>query len=104
MDEKADLKIRAFVDKIRGVFNLKKVLLFGSRARGDFLEDSDYDVLIVSDDFKGKVFSKRISEMYDYWDYFPLDIEPLCYTVKEFEKMRERIGIVQQALEEGIEV
>lgn len=26
---------------------LKKVLLYGSRARGDFREDSDYDVLVV---------------------------------------------------------
>jgi predicted nucleotidyltransferase len=26
---------------------LKQVLLYGSRARGDFREDSDYDVLVV---------------------------------------------------------
>ena len=28
---------------------LKQVLLYGSRARGDFREDSDYDVLVVLD-------------------------------------------------------
>lgn len=28
---------------------LKQVLLYGSRARGDFHEDSDYDVLVVLD-------------------------------------------------------
>jgi predicted nucleotidyltransferase len=30
----------------------KKVYLFGSRARGDYTEDSDIDVLIVLADFK----------------------------------------------------
>ena len=29
---------------------LKQVLLYGSRARGDFREDSDYDVLVVGTD------------------------------------------------------
>lgn len=28
---------------------LKQVLLYGSRARGDYREDSDYDVLVVLD-------------------------------------------------------
>ena len=104
MGKKADSRVKKFTKKIRAAFDVKKVLLFGSRARGDYLEDSDYDVLIVSPEFEGKVFSKRISELYDYWDYLPLNIELLCYTPKEFEKMRKRIGIVQQALLEGIDI
>ena len=30
--------------------HLKEVILFGSRARGDFSPDSDYDCLVVMDD------------------------------------------------------
>ena len=28
----------------------------------------------------------------------------LCYTPEEFEKLKKRIGIVQEAVKEGIEV
>ena len=31
-------------------YRLRLVVLFGSRARGDWLEDSDYDILVVADD------------------------------------------------------
>jgi len=82
---------------------IDRAMLFGSRARGDYLEDSDFDLLIVSPDFKGKIV-ERVSGLYDYWDYYPLEIEPLCYTPEEFEKMKKRIGIVQQALVDGIDI
>ncbi len=29
------------------LFSLENIILFGSRARGDFDEDSDWDVLII---------------------------------------------------------
>ncbi|MBI4378469.1 MAG: nucleotidyltransferase domain-containing protein, partial [Nitrospinae bacterium] len=32
--------------------HLKKIILFGSRARGDSYEGSDYDILIVLDERK----------------------------------------------------
>ncbi|MBF0479786.1 MAG: nucleotidyltransferase domain-containing protein [Candidatus Omnitrophica bacterium] len=35
-----------------------KIILFGSWAKGTALEDSDIDLVVISDDFKGK----------DYWD------------------------------------
>ena len=104
MGEKADFKIKKFVEKVKKKFRIDKVVLFGSRARGDYLEDSDYDIIFVSSDFKDKLFSERVSNLYDYWDYFPLNIEPLCYTPEEFKKMRKRIGIVQQAIKEGVEI
>jgi len=104
MGKGADLKVRKFIKKVRSKLKIDVALLFGSRARGDNLKDSDYDVLIVSSDFEGKGFGDRVLEIYDCWDYLPLDIEPLCYTPKEFARMKKRIGIVQQALKEGIAV
>ena len=104
MGKEADSKIKKFISKLKEKFQIDRAILFGSRARGDYLDDSDYDVILISPDFEGKFFSERISELYDYWDYFPLNIEPLCYTPGEFEKMKKRIGIVQQALEEGVDI
>jgi len=31
-----------------------KIILFGSRARGDYYEDSDYDILILKSHFKNR--------------------------------------------------
>jgi len=92
------------VRRVGKKYRLQKALLFGSRARGDFLKESDYDVILVSDDFEGVFFTDRIAKMYEFWNNYPIDIEPLCYTKKEFEKKKREIGIVSQAVKEGIEV
>ncbi len=34
----------------------------------------------------------------------PLDLEALCYTPLEFEVKKKEIGIVQQAVKEGLEI
>jgi hypothetical protein len=100
----ADSRISDFVKKVAGKYKVERAILFGSRARGDHFNDSDYDVIIVSPDFQGIFFTERIARMYEFWEYFPLDIEPICYTPEEFEKKKNQIGIVQQAVKEGIEI
>lgn len=43
-----------FLEKIKGQFNdrIKKIILFGSMARGDSDAESDYDLLLIFDDIK----------------------------------------------------
>ncbi len=103
MDRKTIQIAKKFAYKINKRYNPVKIILFGSRARGDYLKDSDYDFLIISKKFKNKDFIFRASELYDFWDE-PVDIEPLCYTPEEFAKKKKQIGIVQQAVKEGIEI
>ena len=91
-----------FVKKVRAKYNIEKVIFFGSRARGDNLKHSDYDIIFVSNDFEGIFFSTRIAKMYEFWNHYPLDIEPLCYTPKEFNLMKQKTGIIKQAVKEGI--
>jgi len=98
----ADSRIKSITEKVRAKYRITQAILFGSRARGDYLADSDYDVLLVSPDFQGIFFSQRSALMYDFWTHWPLDIEPLCYTPEEFEKKKTQIGIVSEALREGI--
>lgn len=104
MDKGADRRIIDFLNKAKEKYNIEKAIFFGSRARGDNFKHSDFDVILVSPDFDGVFFTKRIANMYEFWDHYPLDIEPLCYTPDEFEKMKKRIGIVKYAVEEGIEL
>ena len=102
MGKKTDKIINNFVRKVRKKYKVEKTIFFCSRARGDYLKNSDYDIILVSPDFEGIFFSKRIALMYDFWDNYPLEIEPLCYTPKEFEQKKKEIGIVSEAVKEGI--
>lgn len=104
MGKKTDSIIKDFIKKVRKKYKIEKAILFGSRARGDNFNDSDYDVIIISPDFRNIFFTERIAKMYDLWKHYPLEVEPICYTPEEFEKKKKQIGIVQQAVKEGIEI
>ncbi|MDY7031765.1 MAG: nucleotidyltransferase domain-containing protein, partial [Thermodesulfobacteriota bacterium] len=75
----------------------------GSRARGDHLIDSDVDMIIVSEKFEGVNWLKRIRDISVEWEGLVL-LEAICYTPEEFEEKRQEIGIVNEAVKEGIEL
>ena len=99
---KADSRITGFLRKVKSKYRIDQAILFGSRARGEHLKNSDYDVILVSADFQGIFFTKRCALMYDFWRHWPIEIEPLCYTPEEFELKKNQIGIVSEAVKEGI--
>ena len=107
MDRITDRNVKEWIDRflavIKDKYSPEKVLLFGSRARGDHLIDSDVDMIIVSKKFEGVNWLKRIRDVSADWDGLVL-LEPICYTPEEFEEKRKRIGIVNEALKEGIEL
>jgi len=98
----ADSKITDFLRKVRKKYNINQAIFFGSRTRGEHLKGSDYDIILVSDDFRNIFFTKRSALMYDFWQHWPIEIEPLCYTPEEFETKKNQIGIVSEAIKEGI--
>ena len=95
---------------LRGLKSLKRrlarhirvdrMILFGSRARGDWLLTSDADLVIVSPDFQGRRFVDRSAEVLRHWRG-RVDLEVFCYTPDEIATRRRDIGIVAQALKEG---
>lgn len=95
--------LKELLKKIKKKFFIKKVILFGSRAKGDYFLDSDVDVLIVSPDFEGIFFSDRIGEIIYEWEG-PVDLEALCYTPEEFERKKKQKGVVKEAVKTGIEI
>ncbi len=103
MSWKMNAKISDFVKILKRKFSLEKVILFGSRARGDALKESDYDFIIVSRDFSRTNFIERPKKVFlDCNVRFAADF--LCYTPEEFEKKKSQISIVRTAVEEGISV
>ena len=95
--------ISKFKKKIKKTTHIDKLILFGSRVKGGFSKDSDFDLLIVSDNFKEIPWYKRPVKFYLMWDEdYPLEI--LCYTPEEIKKSINKIGIVSEAIKSGIEV
>lgn len=93
MNEKitqSDSLLKSFVETvvpvIRKELDSSKILIFGSRARGKSTEESDIDVIIVSDSFKGIKFVKRMAIVLKKIR-FPKHIDFICYTQDEFENI-----------------
>jgi len=105
MDRRPDKNTMRLLEEhlqfLRAKFKPEKILLFGSRARGDHLEESDIDLLVVSGEFERIPFRERMVQAYGMWDKKE-DLEQLCYTPKEFEAKKKEIGIVRQAVKDGI--
>ena len=83
-----------------GFWGLKDVILFGSRARGDWGPWSDYDLLIVAD--FDEDFLNRIAHILELLSDVRLPIEPHPYTLEEaLEMLRSGCPTIVDALEEG---
>lgn len=107
MAQGQDPKVAAFMrnqlPRLRERFAPLRVIVFGSRARGDALSTSDLDLILVSPRFASVPFLDRPVQVLESLDY-PGGLELLCYTPEEFERKREEMGIVRVAVTEGIEL
>ncbi|MBI4560815.1 MAG: nucleotidyltransferase domain-containing protein [Candidatus Rokubacteria bacterium] len=101
----ADPLVRRFaarcLPRLRRRYQPALVVVFGSRARGEALADSDLDLIVVSERFRGVSFLERISTLLAELDP-PLALDVLCYTPEEFARKRRERGTVSLALKEGI--
>lgn len=95
--------LRALKARLAQEMELSHFILFGSRARGDWLLTSDADLVVVSDRFRDTSFRHRPEIVLEHWPD-RVDLEVLCYTNEEFERLRQRRCIVQAAAQEGIEL
>ena len=102
IDRETNKIVKRFLNLIIKKFNLKKIIVFGSFARGDYHKGSDLDLVIVGE-FKER-FIDRIGKIIELNDS-DLEIEAMVYTEEEFQKMiQERRPFIEQVLEEGIVV
>ncbi len=78
-----------FKNAIHHIFGerVDKIVLYGSRARGDFSEDSDFDFLVVLNDetLPAAKESNQIADfVYDLWEHTYLRIHCLPMTAQKF--------------------
>ena len=93
--------LREVLPKLERELRPSLVVLFGSRIRGDAAEDSDLDVIVVSEAFAGIPFLKRMPMLLKLTD-FGIHLDFLCYTPEEFRRLRGSSLIISQALREGL--
>lgn len=107
MAERPDERIERFrreaLPTLIEKYEPQRVLVFGSRARGEALKHSDLDVLVASDLFRDIPWLERAARVILDCD-IRFAVELLCYTPDEFEGKREELGIVRTALAEGIDL
>lgn len=88
------------VRRIVAVADPDKVILFGSRARGDAREDSDYDVLVVGPSTEG--YYRRTGALYLALCGLGISKDVVWLTPEEAEKCRAWPGhFTGDALREG---
>jgi predicted nucleotidyltransferase len=98
--------LRQFALALHDSLEAGRVLLFGSRARGDNQGDSDFDFIIISPRFEGMHLLRRASGIHEIWWYAggqgAMDL--ICLTPQEFEEARHRISLVAAVLPEAIDL
>lgn len=77
----------------------ERILLFGSRARGQADRQSDYDVVVIKR--TGRPFLDRLRDMTPFLAEFDRPADVLVYTPEEFERMSET-GLGWLVRKEGI--
>lgn len=95
--------MRTLFNQIKDI-KVEKIILYGSRITGEELKNSDLDLIVVSSDFSGLKFTDRNNLLSPYLEAWKLNfpIEVLCYTPEELEEKAQRIGLVKEAIENGI--
>jgi predicted nucleotidyltransferase len=103
MDRETRTIANRFAKLLQKQMNINQLILFGSRARGDHFVTSDFDFILVSDDFMKIPFTRRAAHIYGFWSV-PQDIEVLCYTQDEWRRLKNNRGILLNAQENGIKI
>ena len=71
---------------------IDKIILFGSRARGDYREDSDWDILVIIKKFNKRNINKFILEVTRYLAKKGIDVHIIAVERNYYEKYKEVYG------------
>ena len=82
----ADPELGRLVELLKG-YDPERIILFGSRARGEADEYSDYDVVLIKR--TDRPFLDRLRDVVPYLVEFGRAAEVLVYTPEEWEAMRD---------------
>jgi predicted nucleotidyltransferase len=97
------MTFEAFIEEIKRLYKPEQLILFGSRAQGVPKEgkESSYDILIVSNAFKGIPYTDRMTPIFKLWE-MEEDLGCFCLTPLEFELLKGKISLIAKIIKEGV--
>lgn len=96
-----------FVDELKKIYdkNLKKVVLYGSYARGDFRDSSDIDILVLLD-FDEENLQKQKKELsnitYDFNTENNIEISALAVSYSQYVSLKNFHPLYQNIENDGV--
>ena len=92
--------LRDVISRIRRTVQPEKIVLFGSRARGEARPDSDFDLLVVKRSRRPRY--RRAGPIYAALADIPAEVEVVVYTPEEiYEWSNVPQAFITTALHEG---
>lgn len=104
-DERINKILSEVEKKTRGLFGekIKKIILFGSYARGDFNPDSDVDILIVVEDDDLRLYRKaRVKIISEFLNKYNILLSIRIVSNKSFSRYKMISPFYQNVIKEGI--
>ena len=95
MSNKIDKILKQFIEEVSNLLGkrLKKVILYGSYARGDYNQNSDVDIMILTDLDEQEIVKYRM-KIRDMACDLELENNVLSPLVRNIKKYNERVDIV----------
>ena len=104
MSEFTDEILNEIVEIIVKMMAPVKIILFGSRARGNAREDSDLNLLVIVDEPFAKGISRRkqTAKLLEHLSEYHITNEVLVYNFEEVEYWQDSVNhVIARALKEG---
>jgi predicted nucleotidyltransferase len=95
------LALEGLIDEVTPVYHVKKIILYGAKARGDFIEGSDIDLLFVTEVSLDRATKFQISDIiYKYELSNDVIISAIFISEPEF---RDKLNIfLMKVKKEGV--
>lgn len=107
MSEEIKKILKRYTEGIQKIYgnSLRRVILYGSYARGDFHKDSDFDIMILVslDDTEIGERQRMLYDMtYDFWWEYDMEINPIVKNEVHFQKWIKNYPLYFNVQKEGV--
>lgn len=109
LPEKINNAVQEFIKGVKDILGdrAKKIILYGSYARGDYNESSDIDIMILTDLNDDEIIEYR-NKIWEYaydieWDNnFDITLSPLVKNIDKFNYWLEALPFYMNVQKEGV--
>ena len=109
LPEQINNAVQEFIKGVKDILGdrAKKIILYGSYARGDYNESSDIDIMILTDLNDDEIFKYR-NKIWEYaydieWDNnFDIKLSPLIKNIDKFNYWLEALPFYMNVQKEGV--